>query len=231
MATLLCSSAVGLDVAVTMVFFCLAGSFAYIGGMFLNDAFDAEYDREHQPFRPIPSGEIGRASVFVTGFALLAFSFACFCLVQIDFFESVSRGTSGFFLHFRPHFLPMAAVLFGSIVVYDWIHKKFALSALFMAAARAGLILTIVSTMQSVLLIPALIASGLHFFYVCCLTLVARAESRVPLFQGKIPYLIAGISGVDALLILAFKQDLIMATICACLVPLTLGLQKWVRGD
>lgn len=47
----------------------LAAALAYTGGMFLNDAFDAEFDRVHQPFRPIPAGqadrsqEIGRAHV------------------------------------------------------------------------------------------------------------------------------------------------------------------------
>ena len=30
----------------------------YLGGMFLNDAWDAPFDRQHRPERPIPSGAI-----------------------------------------------------------------------------------------------------------------------------------------------------------------------------
>ena len=36
----------------------------FVGGAFLNDAFDAEYDREHRPGRPIPSGALKQRTVF-----------------------------------------------------------------------------------------------------------------------------------------------------------------------
>ena len=49
----------------------LSVSLLYTGGMFLNDAFDEEYDRLRRPERPIPSGKItscstvsGRRSLF-----------------------------------------------------------------------------------------------------------------------------------------------------------------------
>ena len=31
----------------------------YCGGMCLNDVFDRSFDADHQPFRPIPAGQIG----------------------------------------------------------------------------------------------------------------------------------------------------------------------------
>ena len=38
---------------------CFLGvSALYLGGMFLNDAFDADFDRQHRPERSIPSGAI-----------------------------------------------------------------------------------------------------------------------------------------------------------------------------
>jgi len=43
----------------------------YIGGMFLNDAFDAEFDRQRRPSRPIPSGVISLTAVWRWSFALL----------------------------------------------------------------------------------------------------------------------------------------------------------------
>src|SRR5258706_9705876 len=36
----------------------LGMSALYTGGMFLNDAFDADFDRQRRPSRPIPSGKI-----------------------------------------------------------------------------------------------------------------------------------------------------------------------------
>ena len=43
----------------------------YTGGMFLNDAFDAEFDRQRRASRPIPSGAISLAAVWRWSFALL----------------------------------------------------------------------------------------------------------------------------------------------------------------
>ena len=36
----------------------LALSLFYTGGMFLNDAFDRDFDAKHRPERPIPAGEV-----------------------------------------------------------------------------------------------------------------------------------------------------------------------------
>ncbi|HEY0550448.1 MAG TPA: UbiA family prenyltransferase, partial [Verrucomicrobiae bacterium] len=37
---------------------CGGATLLYVGGMFLNDAFDAEFDAQHRRERPIPSGAI-----------------------------------------------------------------------------------------------------------------------------------------------------------------------------
>jgi hypothetical protein len=49
----------------------LGASALYTGGMFLNDAFDADFDRQGRPTRPIPAGAITRESVWVWSFGLL----------------------------------------------------------------------------------------------------------------------------------------------------------------
>lgn len=41
-----------------------AASLLFLGGAFLNNSFDAEYDREHRPARPIPSGTVKQRTVF-----------------------------------------------------------------------------------------------------------------------------------------------------------------------
>jgi UbiA prenyltransferase family len=49
----------------------LGASALYTGGMFLNDAFDADFDRQRRPTRPIPAGAITREMVWIWSFALL----------------------------------------------------------------------------------------------------------------------------------------------------------------
>jgi 4-hydroxybenzoate polyprenyltransferase len=48
-----------------------ASSGLYLGGMVLNDFFDAELDAKERPERPIPSGRISRKAAGVLGFCLL----------------------------------------------------------------------------------------------------------------------------------------------------------------
>ena len=54
----------------------------YVGGMFLNDAFDANFDTQYRRERPIPSGAVSAALVWQTGFALLAFGVFCLFLLN-----------------------------------------------------------------------------------------------------------------------------------------------------
>jgi 4-hydroxybenzoate polyprenyltransferase len=51
----------------------IAMTLFYVGGMYLNDAFDAEIDAVERPERPIPSGQVSRALVFRLGFSMLGF--------------------------------------------------------------------------------------------------------------------------------------------------------------
>jgi hypothetical protein len=53
--------------------FLFAGAtFIYLGGAFLNDAFDVEHDRMHRPGRPIPSGAIKLETAWRWGLGWLA---------------------------------------------------------------------------------------------------------------------------------------------------------------
>src|ERR1041385_7988595 len=49
----------------------------YLGGMFLNDAFDVEFDRVHRQERPIPSGAISVTTVWRLGLTLLGAGVGC----------------------------------------------------------------------------------------------------------------------------------------------------------
>ncbi len=69
-----------LDFAVLLI----GATLLYLGGAFLNDAFDEEYDRGHHPTRPIPSGAIAHRTVFHWGLGwLVAGALALFWLGRL----------------------------------------------------------------------------------------------------------------------------------------------------
>src|SRR5271154_5389397 len=58
-------------------FLLLGVSALYTGGMFLNDAFDADFDQQRRASRPIPSGAISLEAVWRFGWAWLALGILC----------------------------------------------------------------------------------------------------------------------------------------------------------
>src|SRR5260370_21146896 len=55
-----------------LIFLWTALSFFYVGGMFLNDAFDRRLDARERPERPIPSRQIGAPEVHAFRHPMLA---------------------------------------------------------------------------------------------------------------------------------------------------------------
>lgn len=49
----------------------IAGTLVYLGGMLLNDAWDASWDRRYRPERPVPAGQVPRWEVGAWGCGLL----------------------------------------------------------------------------------------------------------------------------------------------------------------
>ncbi|HEY5909647.1 MAG TPA: UbiA family prenyltransferase [Verrucomicrobiae bacterium] len=49
----------------------LGATLLYFGGVFLNDAFDADFDRQHHPSRPVPTGSISEETFWRIGVGLL----------------------------------------------------------------------------------------------------------------------------------------------------------------
>ncbi len=106
-----------------------AMSLAYIGGMFLNDAFDRKIDAKERPERPIPAKQVKAAEVFAAGFTLLAGS------VMFAAIAAMSWG----------HNLLLVALLSialcGAIVLYDMWHKDNPISPLIMGICRVLVLL------------------------------------------------------------------------------------------
>ncbi len=102
----------------------LAMTMAYIGGMFLNDAFDAGIDAIERPERPIPAGMISAQSVFMIGFALLLCSVVLAVLVASRSAGLVQYAGAS------------TAALSVCIVLYNVWHKENPLSPIIMGLCR-----------------------------------------------------------------------------------------------
>lgn len=105
----------------------LGGSLLYVGGMFLNDAFDAPTDARERPERPIPSGQVERRTVYAYGGGMLLSSLLIFG------FLSALRGTSG------TATIVAAVTTAALVVVYNAWHKENPVAPLVMGGCRAGL--------------------------------------------------------------------------------------------
>jgi len=139
-------------------------SLAYLGGMYLNDAFDRGIDARERPSRPIPSGAVDANTVFALGFGLLLAAVAAL-LVAARGFDAPPGG------------VVLAGLALGvAIIGYNWNHKGNPLSPLAMGACRllayvaAGLAAT--AAMPG----PLLAAAGVSLCYLIGLTYVAKRE-------------------------------------------------------
>ena len=111
-----------------LLLLCAGASLLYIGGMFLNDAFDADFDRQHRIERPIPSRAISRSAVWAWSIIWLVFGLACIALMVRN-------------VHEPKQTIALSVLLVGAIVLYDAVHKALTLSPILMAACRFFLIL------------------------------------------------------------------------------------------
>lgn len=143
----------------------VAFSLCYVAGMFLNDAFDREFDRRHRPERPIPAGRATAAGVFGAGFGLLAAGVALLAWVGLGF-----EGGTGW----RP--LAGGLTLAVAIVFYDANHKANAWSPLVMGLCRMLVYLTAGYAVVESPPPQLVVVSLLLLAYLIGLTYIARQE-------------------------------------------------------
>lgn len=148
----------------TLVRLCLGASLMYVAGMYLNDAFDAEFDRQHRRTRPIPSGAIPEESVWQIGWLLLVSGM-------------VVVATLG------PGPAVVGGLLAGAILIYDATHKALAVSPLLMALCRFLLYLLAASTGVRGISGPAIWGGVALAGWIVGLSYVAKRESTT----GRLP--------------------------------------------
>ena len=165
---------------------CAAISALYVGGMYLNDAFDREYDARERAERPIPSGEVRASTVFALGFAMLALGVA------------VGRGARIACARPAPGLPPVLAALAlaGVIVFYDAFHKQNPLSPVVMASNRVLVYVTAALSARAAPTPALWIGSALLFCYLVGLTYAAKQENlreprgMWPLALIELPFLL-----------------------------------------
>ncbi len=146
-------------------FLLLGTSFLYVGGMFLNDAFDADFDRQRRAERPIPSNKISLDAVWKFGFAWLVLGILLlFCLGK----------TVG----------ALGIVLAVFILIYDAAHKYLMASPWLMGACRFWVYVIAGATGAYGLNGWPIFCGAALALYIVGLSYVAKRES----FRGAVPY-------------------------------------------
>lgn len=143
----------------------VAFSLFYVGGMFLNDAFDAGYDAVHRPQRPIPAGDAGRGEVFGIGYGLMAVGLGLLAWVGFG----TTPGTGAW---------PIVGgiALGAAITFYNWHHKANPLGPLVMGLCRVLVYVGAGWGLVTVLPPELWIGAALLLCYLIGLTYIAKQE-------------------------------------------------------
>ena len=185
----------------------VAVSLLYVGGMFLNDAFDAGFDSAHRPDRPVPAGDVARGEAFSVGFALLA--------AGVGIAAMTAAAT-----------VVWAIALAAAIVLYDVRHKGVRVGPLVMGLCR-GLVYCLAAAAAASVSAAVVVAAAILIGYTASLTMVAKQAG--PRAGAVVPIMLAGISLLDATVI-AWAGGGSLALLAAVCFPLTLALQRVVPG-
>jgi len=143
----------------------LGTSALYTGGMFLNDAFDVDFDRQRRSTRPIPSGAITEEWVWIYGWSwlVLGIFFLIFC--------GKLAGA-------------LAVVLAICIIIYDATHKVITASPWLMGLCRFWVYVIAGTTAEFGMDGWSIWGGAALALYIIGLSYVARRES----FRGPVPF-------------------------------------------
>lgn len=197
------NASAGIETPWLRLYTVLALSFMYIGGMYLNDAFDEQWDRLHDNLRPLVSGEISAQTVWLLGGLFLVLPvIGISAIYQLHVFDSTVQA------EYQRHYGSIAAsILAFVILLYNWTHKKLAYTGAFlMGMCRFGVYIIAALLLSELTLF--VVAAGISLLlYITGLTFLARNESvgsgsiyvhGWPLLLLLTPLIVAGFSGYDS---------------------------------
>lgn len=190
-----------------LVLAIVAGCLIYAGGATLNDVADAAFDAGRRPERAIPRGIVSRR---------LAGSVAV---------AEIALGAVGLIMVGASPTWPLALV--AAILLYDWIHKRWAGAVVLMAGCRVLLACTMAS-LPGYRMTPAFLGwVAALFVYIVTLSLIARWEHQpgAPARGLGVGRLLAFIPLVDAIALLLVGAW-IPAAVCTAAIPLGRWAQR-----
>jgi uncharacterized membrane protein SirB2 len=177
-----------------MAFLAVAASFLYVGGCYLGDARDVEFDRNHRPSRPIPSGVLSRSLVWGMAVTFMAIGLCLFAPVT-GF--SLSRLLG-----------PIALTL--AIIAYALFHKQTPWIGLpLIGACRGLLVWSAMYGISSDQVFFGLSVSLAVAVYTICFASVARLESRSTkiFFPNLLRFIMLALPGLCLLAYSSFTKD------------------------
>ncbi len=114
-----------INLTILSVLLVVASSLIYVGGCFLGDAADADFDRQHKPTRPIPTGILSKKSIYISAWAMLIIGAISPYFIGnrlspegISFSFMAEPGTT-----ITDLFIPTLLLLFA-VITYSFFHKK-----------------------------------------------------------------------------------------------------------
>ncbi len=203
----------------------LTSSCFFLGGMVLNDFFDADIDARERPERPIPSGAVSKRTAGILGFFLIACA-----LVGAGLIGDAWLGTRT--AEFQFDSLALASL----IILYNGGLKQIpVIGAVCMGLCRGGNILLIGIAVRFAFpggpaTLPLCYALGM-IFYITVVTVISGFEGNEPgcrLNCKRIVGLALGLLiPIDAAVCLVFA-GVLPALLILCLYPVALKLRKIV---
>ena len=178
----------------------LAVSAIYVGGMILNDVFDAAWDAQHRPTRPIPSGQVSADTAYVVGFSLLLAGAVGAVAIRILHARSFPLGSDERNNNYAGEAVLVAGLLVAAVLVYNRWHKGVVWAPVVMGLCRA--LLPILGLVVAGVSLDSLGWPGRLFVLLCSFTLwlltftltwVARHEatdSNPPAWTSWVIYLV-----------------------------------------
>ena len=136
----------------------LGASLLYTAGMWLNDAYDSDWDARYRPERPIPAGAVPRQTVVRAGWAAIALAWVCLLPLGL----AAAAWTLG---------------LTACIETYNRVHKRQAHASWLMAGCRFFLYPLAASVSAGGTVPLALVGGAVLAVYVAGITYLARGES------------------------------------------------------
>lgn len=158
----------------------LAMCLFYIAGMYYNDACDAEFDRSHQPHRPIAAGLITKKRVEAWAFGFILVAFLLIYVARMRAPLAQDSGSDGWLIG--------TLSLIAFIIIYDRHHKHNPYSPVLMAACRLSVLLTSSYTLSGHLPLPVIGAMLAIFCWIIGLTYFAKHEQNISPEKNQIRY-------------------------------------------